>query len=169
MFPTEFKEASGKRSVQSLIVKTETLGSMPREAQDKVRLCVGLLLIWIQFKNNDSKSYITLNISFAGLAVRPDHIWLNGKPCGSHRGHHCGGSKMNKWAQLLWFELNNIFIYLHSLYHATFCLWKIQYWYFQYCIHTLQSFSAQKGGDFYSDKVYTLFLMKNCYYERKKF
>ncbi|XP_067315766.1 glomulin, FKBP associated protein b [Pseudorasbora parva] len=35
----EFKEASGKRSVQSLIVKTETLGSMPREAQDKVLQC----------------------------------------------------------------------------------------------------------------------------------
>lgn len=36
-FPTEFKEASGKRSVQSLIVKTEMLGNMPCEAQDKVR------------------------------------------------------------------------------------------------------------------------------------
>ncbi|XP_009300664.1 glomulin, FKBP associated protein b isoform X1 [Danio rerio] len=35
----EFKEASGKRSVQSLIVKTETLGSMPPEAQDKVLQC----------------------------------------------------------------------------------------------------------------------------------
>ncbi|KAG1940911.1 glomulin, FKBP associated protein b [Pimephales promelas] len=35
----EFKEASGKRSVQSLIVKNETLGSMPREAQDKVLQC----------------------------------------------------------------------------------------------------------------------------------
>ncbi|XP_048055701.1 glomulin, FKBP associated protein b [Megalobrama amblycephala] len=35
----EFKEASGKRSVQSLIVKTETLGSMPLEAQDKVLQC----------------------------------------------------------------------------------------------------------------------------------
>ncbi|XP_051569156.1 glomulin, FKBP associated protein b [Myxocyprinus asiaticus] len=35
----EFKEASGKRSVQSMIVKTEMLGSMPREAQDKVLQC----------------------------------------------------------------------------------------------------------------------------------
>ncbi|XP_067230637.1 glomulin, FKBP associated protein b [Chanodichthys erythropterus] len=35
----EFKEAPGKRSVQSLIVKTETLGSMPLEAQDKVLQC----------------------------------------------------------------------------------------------------------------------------------
>ncbi|XP_051996976.1 glomulin-like isoform X2 [Xyrauchen texanus] len=35
----EFKEASGKRSVQNMIVKTETLGSMPREAQDKVLQC----------------------------------------------------------------------------------------------------------------------------------
>lgn len=77
---------------------------------------------------------------------------------------------MNKWAQLLWSELNNVFIYLHSLYHAAFCLWKIQYWYFQYCIHTLFSlFQHKKGGDFSSVKVYTLFLMKNCYYERKKF
>lgn len=29
-------------------------------------------------------------------------------------------------------------------------------------------FQHKKGGDFSSDKVYTLFLMKNCYYERKK-
>ncbi|XP_056315039.1 glomulin, FKBP associated protein b [Danio aesculapii] len=35
----EYKEASGKRSVKSLIVKTETLGSMPPEAQDKVLEC----------------------------------------------------------------------------------------------------------------------------------
>ncbi|KAF4112206.1 hypothetical protein G5714_007001 [Onychostoma macrolepis] len=35
----EFKEASGKRSVQSLIVKTEMLGNMPCEAQDKVLQC----------------------------------------------------------------------------------------------------------------------------------
>ncbi|XP_043098481.1 glomulin, FKBP associated protein b [Puntigrus tetrazona] len=35
----EFKEASGKRSVQSLIVKTEMLGNMPYETQDKVLQC----------------------------------------------------------------------------------------------------------------------------------
>uniref|UniRef100_A0A671QW73 Glomulin-like n=1 Tax=Sinocyclocheilus anshuiensis TaxID=1608454 RepID=A0A671QW73_9TELE len=35
----EFKEVSGKRSVQSLIVKTEMLGNMPCEAQDKVLQC----------------------------------------------------------------------------------------------------------------------------------
>ncbi|XP_050968793.1 glomulin, FKBP associated protein b [Labeo rohita] len=35
----EFKQASGKRSVQNLIVKTEMLGNMPCEAQDKVLQC----------------------------------------------------------------------------------------------------------------------------------
>ncbi|XP_016398495.1 glomulin-like [Sinocyclocheilus rhinocerous] len=35
----EFKEASGKRSVQSLLVKPETLDNMPCEAQDKVLQC----------------------------------------------------------------------------------------------------------------------------------
>uniref|UniRef100_A0A673JMC6 Glomulin, FKBP associated protein b n=1 Tax=Sinocyclocheilus rhinocerous TaxID=307959 RepID=A0A673JMC6_9TELE len=35
----EFKEAFGKRSVQSLTVKTEMLGNMPCEAQDKVLQC----------------------------------------------------------------------------------------------------------------------------------
>ncbi|XP_073708605.1 glomulin-like [Garra rufa] len=35
----EFKEASGKRLVQSLIVKREKLGNMPCEAQDKVLQC----------------------------------------------------------------------------------------------------------------------------------
>jgi len=55
-------------------VKNETLGSMPREAQDKVRLSVGLQLILIQFKNSNNKSYITINISFAGPAVCPGHI-----------------------------------------------------------------------------------------------
>lgn len=142
---------------------------MPREAQDKVRLWVGLLLIWIQLKNNDNKSYITLNISFAGLAVRTGHIWLNGKPCGSYRGHHWGGSKMNKWAQLLWSELNNVFIYLHSLYHAAFCMWEIQYWYFQYCIHTLQSFSAQKRWRFFLwQSLYFVFNEELLLWKKKK-
>uniref|UniRef100_A0A8C1AXE1 Glomulin, FKBP associated protein b n=1 Tax=Cyprinus carpio carpio TaxID=630221 RepID=A0A8C1AXE1_CYPCA len=35
----EFKEASGKLSIQSLTVKTEMLGNMPCEAQDKVLQC----------------------------------------------------------------------------------------------------------------------------------
>lgn len=100
---------------------------MSCEAQDKVRLSVGLLLIWIQFKNNDNESHTTLKLSFAGLAVCPGHIWLNGKPGGSYRGHHWGGSKMNKWAQLLWSEVKNIFIYLPSLYlvfNEELLLWR---------------------------------------------
>ncbi|XP_065120758.2 glomulin, FKBP associated protein b [Paramisgurnus dabryanus] len=35
----EFKEAFGNRKVQSMIVNTEKLGSMPRDAQDKVLQC----------------------------------------------------------------------------------------------------------------------------------
>nr|XP_055070246.1 glomulin, FKBP associated protein b isoform X1 [Misgurnus anguillicaudatus] len=35
----EFKEAFGNRTVQSMIVNTEMLGSMPRDAQDKVLQC----------------------------------------------------------------------------------------------------------------------------------
>ncbi|KAA0712882.1 hypothetical protein E1301_Tti005039 [Triplophysa tibetana] len=35
----EFKEASGNRNIQRMIVNAEMLGSMPRDAQDKVLQC----------------------------------------------------------------------------------------------------------------------------------
>lgn len=44
LFPSEFKEAFGNRTVQSMIVNTEMLGSMPHDAQDKVRLLVLIII-----------------------------------------------------------------------------------------------------------------------------